>query len=36
MAPDFSSIMREQLREKIAGEITLSVDAGKPIRKWRD
>jgi putative transcriptional regulator len=28
--------MREQLREKIAGEITLSVDAGKTIRKWRD
>jgi putative transcriptional regulator len=28
--------MREQLREKIAGEITLSVDAGKTIRKWRE
>jgi len=28
--------MREQLREKIAGEITLSVDAGRTIRKWRE
>jgi putative transcriptional regulator len=28
--------MREQLREKIAGEITLSTDAGKTIRKWRE
>jgi len=28
--------MREQLREKIAGEIVLSVDAGKTIRKWRE
>lgn len=28
--------MREQLREKIAGEITLSVNAGKTIRKWRE
>jgi putative transcriptional regulator len=28
--------MREQLREKIAGEITLSIDAGKTIRKWRE
>lgn len=28
--------MREQLREKIAGEITLSADAGKTIRKWRE
>ncbi|MEM0449206.1 MAG: helix-turn-helix domain-containing protein [Methanomassiliicoccales archaeon] len=28
--------MREQLREKIAGEITLSSDAGKTIRKWRE
>ena len=27
--------MREELREKIAGEITLSEDAGKTIRKWR-
>jgi len=28
--------MRGQLREKIAGEITLSTDAGKTIRKWRE
>jgi putative transcriptional regulator len=28
--------MREQLREKIAGEIVLSIDAGKTIRKWRE
>lgn len=28
--------MREQLREKIAGEIALSADAGKTIRKWRE
>jgi len=28
--------MREELREKIAGEITLSEDAGKTIRKWRE
>ena len=28
--------MREQLREKIAGEIVLSADAGKTIRKWRE
>ncbi|HOB37825.1 MAG TPA: helix-turn-helix domain-containing protein [Methanomassiliicoccaceae archaeon] len=28
--------MRDQLREKIAGEITLSADAGKTIRKWRE
>jgi putative transcriptional regulator len=28
--------MREQLREKMAGEIVLSVDAGKTIRKWRE
>jgi len=28
--------MKEQLREKIAGEITLSADAGKTIRKWRE
>jgi putative transcriptional regulator len=28
--------MREQLREKIAGEIVLSDDAGKTIRKWRE
>jgi len=28
--------MREQLREKMAGEITLSTDAGKTIRKWRE
>lgn len=28
--------MREQLREKIAGEITLSADAGRTIRKWRE
>lgn len=28
--------MREQLREKIAGEITLSLDPGKTIRKWRE
>lgn len=29
-------VMKEQLREKIAGEITLSTDAGKTIRKWRE
>jgi putative transcriptional regulator len=29
-------LMREQLREKIAGEITLSADAGRTIRKWRE
>ena len=28
--------MKDQLREKIAGEITLSQDAGKTIRKWRE
>lgn len=28
--------MKRQLREKIAGEITLSSDAGKTIRKWRE
>ncbi|MFP4545268.1 MAG: helix-turn-helix domain-containing protein [Methanomassiliicoccales archaeon] len=28
--------MRDELREKIAGEITLSEDAGKTIRKWRE
>jgi putative transcriptional regulator len=28
--------MREELREKIAGEITLSEDAGRTIRKWRE
>jgi putative transcriptional regulator len=28
--------VREQLREKIAGEITLSADAGRTIRKWRE
>jgi len=28
--------MREQLREKMAGEIALSVDPGKTIRKWRE
>ncbi|MFA5313711.1 MAG: helix-turn-helix domain-containing protein [Methanomassiliicoccales archaeon] len=28
--------MREQLREKIAGEIVLSAEAGKTIRKWRE
>jgi putative transcriptional regulator len=28
--------MREQLREKMAGEITLSIDAGRTIRKWRE
>jgi len=28
--------MREELREKIAGEITLSDDAGRTIRKWRE
>lgn len=28
--------MKEQLREKIAGDITLSSDAGKTIRKWRE
>ncbi len=28
--------MREELREKIAGEITLSNDPGKTIRKWRE
>ena len=32
----FQAAMREQLREKIAGEITLSTDAGKTIRKWRE
>ena len=28
--------MREQLREKIAGDITLSSDPGRTIRKWRE
>lgn len=28
--------MREQLREKIAGDITLSSGPGKTIRKWRE
>ena len=28
--------MREELREKIAGEITLSENPGKTIRKWRE
>ncbi|QLH74357.1 MAG: helix-turn-helix domain-containing protein [Methanomassiliicoccales archaeon] len=28
--------MREQLREKIAGEIVLSAEAGRTIRKWRE
>lgn len=28
--------MREQLREKIAGEITLSAEPGRTIRKWRE
>jgi putative transcriptional regulator len=28
--------MREELREKIAGEITLSESPGKTIRKWRE
>jgi putative transcriptional regulator len=28
--------MRNELREKIAGEIALSVDPGKTIRKWRE
>ncbi|MDH7507870.1 MAG: helix-turn-helix domain-containing protein [Methanomassiliicoccales archaeon] len=28
--------MKEQLREKIAGDITLSSDVGKTIRKWRE
>ncbi len=28
--------MREQLREKMAGEITLSSDSGRTIRKWRE
>ncbi len=28
--------MRDELREKIAGEITLSNDPGKTIRKWRE
>jgi putative transcriptional regulator len=28
--------MREQLREKMAGEITLSNDSGRTIRKWRE
>jgi putative transcriptional regulator len=28
--------MRDQLREKMAGEITLSAEAGKTIRKWRE
>jgi len=28
--------MKEQLREKMAGEITLSEEPGKTIRKWRE
>ena len=28
--------MSDELREKIAGEITLSADPGKAIRKWRE
>lgn len=28
--------MREQLMEKIAGEIVLSADPGKTLRKWRE
>lgn len=28
--------MRNELREKIAGEIALSADPGKTIRKWRE
>jgi len=28
--------MRDELREKIAGEITLSTDPGRTIRKWRE
>jgi len=28
--------MREELREKLAGEITLSESPGKTIRKWRE
>ncbi len=28
--------MRDELREKMAGEITLSEEAGKTIRKWRE
>jgi len=28
--------MRNELREKIAGEIALSMDPGKTIRKWRE
>lgn len=28
--------MRDQVREKIAGEICLSVEPGKTIRKWRE
>jgi putative transcriptional regulator len=28
--------MRDELREKIAGEITISSDPGKTIRKWRE
>ncbi len=28
--------MREELREKIAGEITLSANPGRTIRKWRE
>lgn len=28
--------MRDQVREKIAGEITLSQEPGKTIRKWRE
>lgn len=28
--------MREQLMEKIAGEIVLSTDPGKTLRKWRE
>ena len=30
------STMRNELREKIAGEIALSLDPGKTIRKWRE
>jgi hypothetical protein len=28
--------MKEQLREKMAGEIALSEEPGKTIRKWRE
>ena len=30
------ALMADEFREKIAGEITLSIDPGKTIRKWRE